>query len=138
MILLTITINTIIITHTWRVSINQKKEQANGQNKYYLASVPINLTELDILDKIIQDDFERYQIMKLGHKDNLYITEEMQRKIITDIAIEVYSSMSDNIWDKLSLIYKRDHIEDIIVQKIQMLVLTYTVEVNGNYKEPKK
>lgn len=138
MILLTITINTIIITRTWRVSINQKKEQADGQNKYYLSSVPINLTELDILDKIIQDDFERYQILKLGHKENLYITEEIQKRMITDIAVEVYSSISDNIWDKLSLIYKKDHIEDIIVQKIQMLVLTYTVEINGNYKEPKK
>ena len=138
MILLTITINTIIITRTWRVSIDQKKEQAEGQNKYYLASVPINLTELDILDKIIQDDFERYQILKLGHKDNLYITEEMQKSIIMDISVEVYSSMSDNIWDKLSLIYKREHIEDIIVQKIQMLVLTFTVEINGIYKEPKK
>lgn len=96
------------------------------------------MNELDILDKIIQQDFERYQILKLGHKLNLYITESMQQKIIMDIATEVYSSISDNIWDKLSLIYKKDHIEDIIVQKIQMLVLSYTVEINGNYKDEKK
>lgn len=55
-----------------------------------------------------------------------------------DITTEVYTSISDNIWDKLSLIYKKDHIEDIIVQKVQMLVLAYTVDINGNYKEPKK
>lgn len=93
---------------------------------------------MEILDKIIQQDFERYQILKLGHQDNLYITEEMQQKIIMDIATDVYTSISDNIWDKLSLIYKKEHIEDIIVQKIQMLVLTYTVEINGNYKNTKK
>lgn len=135
MTLITITINTILITRTWKASIEQKREQSKAQSSYYLASVPINMNELDILDKIIQQDFERYQILKLGHKPNLYITESMQQKIIMDIATEVYSSISDNIWDKLSLIYKKDHIEDIIVQKIQMLVLSYTVEINGNYKD---
>ena len=136
--LITITANTILVTHTWKASIEQKREQSRAQSSYYLASVPINMNELDILDKIIQQDFERYQILKLGHKPNLYITEEMQQKIIMDISTEVYTSISDNIWDKLSLIYKKDHIEDIIVQKIQMLVLTYTVEINGNYKDDKK
>lgn len=136
--LITITANTILVTRTWRASIEQKREQSKAQSSYYLASLPINLNELKILDKIIQQDFERYQILKLGHQDNLYITEEMQQKIIMDIATEVYTSISDNIWDKLSLIYKKEHIEDIIVQKIQMLVLTYTVEINGNYKDTKK
>lgn len=138
MTLITITINTILVTRTWKASIEQKREQSKAQSSYYLASVPINMNELDILDKLIQQDFERYQILKLGHKPNLYITESMQQKIIMDIATEVYSSISDNIWDKLSLIYKKDHIEDIIVQKIQMLVLSYTVEINGNYKDEKK
>lgn len=138
MTLITITANTILITRTWKASIEQKREQSKAQSSYYLASVPINMDELDILDKIIQQDFERYQILKLGHKPNLYISEEMQQQIIMDIATEVYTSISDNIWDKLSLIYRKDHIEDIIVQKIQMLVLTYTVEINGNYKDDKK
>ena len=136
--LITITANTILVTRTWRASIEQKREQSKAQSSYYLASLPINLNELEILDKIIQQNFERYQILKLSHKDNLYITEEMQQKIIMDITTEVYTSISDNIWDKLSLIYKKDHIEDIIVQKVQMLVLAYTVDINGNYKEPKK
>lgn len=128
----------MLVTRTWKASIEQKREQSKAQSSYYLASVPINMSELDILDKIIQQDFERYQILKLGHKPNLYISEEMQQKIIMDITAEVYTSISDNIWDKLSLIYRKDHIEDIIVQKIQMLVLTYTVEINGNYKDDKK
>lgn len=90
------------------------------------------------MDKIIQQNFERYQILKLGHKQNLYISEEMQQKMIMDISKEVYSSISDNLWNKLSLIYRKDYIEDIIVQKIQMVVLTYTVEINGNYQDTKK
>ena len=61
----------------------------------------------------------------------------MQSKIISDITKEIFYGLSDNIFDKLSLIYKRDHIEDIIVQKIQMIVLNYTIETNGNYTEEK-
>ena len=136
--LITITINTILITRTWRVSIEEKREQAESISRYNLASIPINIDELDILDKIIQQAFERYQILNLGHRENLYINEELQQKIIKDLTIEIYTSISDDIWDKLALIYKKEHIEDIIVQKIQMIVLTYTIEINGHYKDDKK
>lgn len=136
--LITITINTILITRTWRASIEQKREQAESISRYNLASIPINIDELDILDKIIQQAFERYQILNLGHRENLYINEELQQKIIKDLTIEIYTSISDDIWDKLALIYKKEHIEDIIVQKIQMIVLTYTIEINGHYKDDKK
>lgn len=136
--LITITINTILITRTWRVSIEQKREQAESISRYNLASIPINIDELDILDKIIQQAFERYQILNLGHRENLYINEELQQNIIKDLTIEIYTSISDDIWDKLALIYKKEHIEDIIVQKIQMIVLTYTIEINGHYKDDKK
>ena len=135
--LITITINTILITRTWRVSIEQKREQAESISRYNLASIPINIDELDILDKIIQQAFERYQILNLGHRENLYINEELQQNIIKDLTIEIYTSISDDIWDKLALIYKKEHIEDIIVQKIQMIVLTYTIEINGHYKDDK-
>ena len=93
---------------------------------------------MDILDKIIQQAFERYQILNLGHRENLYINEELQQNIIKNLTIEIYTSISDDIWDKLALIYKKEHIEDIIVQKIQMIVLTYTIEINGHYKDDKK
>ena len=128
----------MLITRTWRASIEQKREQAESISRYNLASIPINIDELDILDKIIQQAFERYQILNLGHRENLYINEELQQNIIKDLTIEIYTSISDDIWDKLALIYKKEHIEDIIVQKIQMIVLTYTIEINGHYKDDKK
>ena len=135
MTLLTITINTIIITHTWRVNIKQKNVQTEAQQNYYLASTPISMDEMMIIDKIIQETFDRYQIFNLAHLKNPYISEDLQQKIIKDVFTDVYSSISENIINKLSLVYKKEHIEDIIVQKIQMIVLNYTIEVNGNYKE---
>lgn len=135
MTLLTITINTVIITHTWRVNIKQKTVQTEAQQNYYLASTPISMDEMMIIDKIIQETFDRYQIFNLAHLKNPYISEDLQQKIIKDVFTDVYSSISENIINKLSLVYKKEHIEDIIVQKIQMIVLNYTIEINGNYKE---
>lgn len=135
MTLLTITINTIIITHTWRVNIKQKTAQTEAQQNYYLASTPISMDEMMIVDKIIQETFDRYQIFNLAHLKNPYIGEDLQQKIIKDIFADVYNSVSENIINKLALIYKKEHIEDLIVQKIQLVVLNYTIEINGNYNQ---
>ena len=93
------------------------------------------MDEINILDKIIQETFDRYQIFNLAHLKNPYIGDDLQQKIIKEVFTDVYGSVSDNIINKLSLIYKKEHIEDIIVQKIQLIVLNYTIEINGNYKE---
>lgn len=136
--LITITINTVIITHTWKVSIKQKMYQSESQNNYYLSTMSMNIDDVNnILDKVIDQSFTRYQIMKLGYKDNLYITEEMQNNIIYELTKNVFDSLSDNIINKLSLIYKREYIDDIIVQKIQYIVLNYVIQINGNYTNKK-
>lgn len=108
------------------------------QYKYYLASMPLPVDDISILDKIIQDEFQRYEIMELAHKENLYITNEIQAKMIKTIFSRVYTSLSDDLFDKFSIIYKRTYIEDLIAQKVQMVVLNYTIEINGNYKDTKK
>ena len=137
-ILVTITINTIIITHTWKASINQKKEQSKIQEQYYLSSMEVKVDDLNILDKIIEQAFTRYQILKLGHLENLYITEEMQYNMIFELSKTVLETVSDNIINKLSLIYKKDYLEDIIVQKIQYIVMQFVIDINGNYRDDKK
>ena len=136
--MVTITINTIIITHTWKASINQKKEQAKIQEQYYLSSMEVKVDDLNILDKIIEQAFTRYQILKLGHLENLYITEEMQYNMIFELSKTVLETVSDNIINKLSLIYKKDYLEDIIVQKIQYIVMQFVIDINGNYRDDKK
>lgn len=108
------------------------------QYKYYLASMPLPVDDINILDKIIQDEFQRYEIMELAHKENLYITSNIQNKMITTIFTKVYKSLSNDLFDKFSIIYKKEYIEDLIAQKVQMVVLNYTIEINGNYKDTKK
>ena len=75
------------------------------QYKYYLATMPLPVDDINILDKIIQDEFHRYEIMELAHKENLYITADIQNKMITTIFTKVYKSLSDDLFNKFSIIF---------------------------------
>ena len=136
--LITITVNTILITTTWRISIKQKEEQTKAQQDYYIASTPISIDDMNILDRIVEESFNYYQLLNLSGKDNAYINEDTQQKIIYDVLSNVLSSVSDSIIGKLSLIYKKDYIEDLIARKVQLVVLDYTISINGNYRDDKK
>lgn len=133
-----LTVAIIILAITLSKSYKKKVEQESMQYKYYLASMPLPVDDINILDKIIQDEFQRYEIMELAHKENLYITSDIQNKMITTIFTKVYKSLSNDLFDKFSIIYKKEYIEDLIAQKVQMVVLNYTIEINGNYKDTKK
>lgn len=133
-----LTVAIIILAITLSKSYKKKVEQESMQYKYYLASMPLPVDDINILDKIIQDEFQRYEIMELAHKENLYITSNIQNKMITTIFTKVYKSLSNDLFDKFSIIYKKEYIEDLIAQKVQMVVLNYTIEINGNYKDTKK
>lgn len=108
------------------------------QEQYYLSSMDVKVEDLDILDKIIDQEFTRYQILKLGHIENLYIKEDMQYQIIHDLSKTVMENISDNLKNKLSLIYKKEYIDDIIVQKIQYVVMQFVIDINGSYRDGKK
>lgn len=105
------------------------------QESYYLSSMDVKVEDLNILDKIIDQAFERYQILKLRHLDNLHITDKLQTQMIYDLTKNVLDTISDNVLNKLSLIYKKEYIEDIIVQKIQLVVMNFVIDINGNYHE---
>ena len=97
----------------------------------------VKVEDIDILDKIINQAFMRYQILKLNHIENLYINEEMEHDMIYDLTKTTLETVSDTLLDKLSLIYKKDYIEDIIVQKIQYIVMEFVIQNNGTYNNKK-
>lgn len=105
------------------------------REKEILYNTPLNFDELDILDKIINEEFYTYQIMHLAHRDNLYINPELQQQIITDLLKSVLDKISPDLYKKLGLFYDKDHIDDLIFNKIKLSVINYTVEINGTYKK---
>lgn len=113
-----------------------KKEIDEYKKAQILSSLDIPIKDLDILNKIITDIFTQYRILNL-EMSNEYITIKKQEEIVREVFTTVYNSISPTFLEKLSIIYKQDYIEDMIAQTVQMIVISYTSEVNGAYNEKK-
>lgn len=98
-----------------------------------LADTFINKNDLDILDDIISTAFDEYRVFNLEFEEDLYLNSDKIQLILMEVLAIVLNRVSPNLIDKLSLIYNRDYIEDIIYKKIETLVLNYSIEINGNY-----
>lgn len=122
----------------WKTNsiILDNKQSNEIDNKKVILGLSLHYEDdMKILDAIIDDEFTQYQIMNLAHQNNLYINPEMQEKIIVDILGNVIKRLSDNFRVRLSLYYNDEYIDDIIFNKIKLVVINYTIEVNGNYKK---
>lgn len=118
--------------------MTMKEKKIDIEKTKVLSDQTINLNDVAILDQIIQDVFTEYKIFELDHEEDLYINEERISLILTDVLAVVLNRLSPNLKDKLSLIYNENYIEDIIFRKIEMVVLDYTISINGNYSDTKK
>lgn len=118
------------------MALRNTEEKNDTDYKRMIYSTPLNYEEdMKILDSIIDDEFMQYEIMHLAHRDNLYINAEEQERIITEVLGKVIYRISDDLVQKLSLYYKSEYINDIIFNKIKLVVINYTIEINGNYKK---
>ena len=91
-------------------------------------------SDFELLDRLIQENLAQYRVLKLENIQKLYITEDIQKKIFEYVLRETKYQMSPIYVQRLSYIYNKDRLDDIIVQKITMNRLEYTVEVNGNIR----
>lgn len=121
----------IIILYNINKNINDKKE---------LELLKLNFEfepkedDFEILDRLIQENLATYRVLKLENIEKLYITEEIQRKLFEYILRETMYQISPVNMQKLSYLYNKDRLDDIITQKINMAILDYTVEVNSNIR----
>lgn len=119
-------------------SMEVKEKELEVEKIKTVSNQTIDLNDVNILDQIIQEAFAEYKIFELDHEEDLYINEERMSLILTDVLAAVLNRISDNLRDKLALVYNKDYIEDIIFRKIEMVVLDYCISINGNYNDTKK
>lgn len=114
------------------------KELKNNRilkEKNFLLTVDANKDTMDLLDRFIEDSLIQYRIKFLDGKDNMYISDSKQKEIVKNVLTDVLSSMSPVLYEKLTYIYNKDNLENTIYLKVSLAVLSYTIEVNGSYKE---
>ena len=111
--------------------IKLKREFEERQFNY---NIEPKETDFTIIDNLIQDNLAEYRILKLESVEKLYINEETQNKIFEYVLRKVMYQLSPVYLQKLSYIYNQDKLNEIIAQKINLHILEYTVEVNGNLR----
>ena len=84
----------------------------------------------NILDLIIDDSFTDYQIMILTPLNEMYITDEREKEIRSDLIYKVTERLSDEAIEKLSQLYNIKNIDKIIADKIYIAVMNYVVNHN--------
>lgn len=116
-----------------KINKNIKLKREFEERKFNFGVEPKE-TDFMIIDQLIQDNLAEYRILKLESVEKLYITEEIQNKIFEYVLRKVMYQLSPVYLEKLSYIYNKDKLDEIIAQKINMHILDYTVEVNGNIR----
>lgn len=126
--------SSIMVCIVWKFRLAEDK--IFNDYKMQLANVPLHFEDdMKLLNQIIDDEFSQYQIMNLAHRDNLYINQELESQIITDLLRNVLGQISYDLRMRLELYYNNDRLDDIIFNRIKMIVINYTIEINGNYKK---
>lgn len=131
---MTILISTIIVCRTWSKSIDAKHRELSILESKEISKETFDTT-MTLVDKILEDIVVRYTIMNTESKDSLYMNEEMINEMMINVLREAYLTISPQIMNKLSSIYNRTYVDDMIAKKVQLLTMNYVISVNGTYKK---
>ena len=116
---------------------NLIKDNKNNQAKTELNQLRFNFnyepkeTDFQIIETLIQENLAEYRITKLEHVEKLYITEEIQNKIFEYVLRKVLYQISPIYMQRLTYIYNKDKLDELIAQKINMYIIEYTISVNS-------
>jgi hypothetical protein len=85
----------------------------------------------DLLDEIIMKCFDEYLALNEGFKNEKeYIRAEDEKKIIAILIEKVLTRMSKLTLAKLRAYYNEELLEDVLVERIYMLVTNYSIQNN--------
>jgi hypothetical protein len=92
----------------------------------------IDKSIVDTLDAFIEDIFNDYIILNTEYMgDNIYISSDMEQKMVTEIATIVGDRLSATMYKQLSVYYSESTIPTVISNKIYELVMAYAIEKNS-------
>ena len=115
------------------LDIKEEQVEIDQDNFYY----GINLEEKkDVLDTIINEELQRYQILELGYKEpeKVWLNDEEQKKIIKKISARVYEKrLTPAVMSTLAYYYvfhNETELMKIIIDHTAFAVLNLTLTTN--------
>ena len=123
-------------------SLNKSIEKKNKlEEKKFLFSIDITNGEddsyLNLLDNLVQESLMRYRVAYIEYQVDIYINEKTQKDMIDWILRDTISRISPVYYEKITFIYNKDRLEDIIYDKVSLAVLNYSLSVNGDLNNKK-
>lgn len=95
----------------------------------------IDDSDLSLIDHLIEESFNRYCFLNYDKANKEYINSQIQEEMMQETLRMTLQRISPIYLNKLGFIYNKEYIEDIIFEKIQVVVIDYCVEVNGGLSE---
>lgn len=131
----------VILIYTGK-SLNKSIEKKNKlEEKKFLFSIDITSGEdnsyLNLLDNLVQESLMRYRVAYIEYQVDIYINEKTQKDMIDWILRDTISRISPIYYEKITFIYNKDRLEDIIYDKVSLAVLNYSLSVNGDLNNKK-
>jgi len=133
------TINTIMIIVFLLIITNKLEKYLENKNRQRTLemnmSYHIDEQDINIIDNIVKESFDSYIFRNMEKMDTMYIKSDLQNEMVIETMKIVLLHMSPLLKTKLSYIYDPEYIDNIILQKVQVVVVDYCIGVNGNYNE---
>lgn len=95
----------------------------------------IDETVPEVLDLIIRESFNDYQLKSLYPLNEGYINSERETEIRGELIALVSSRISNAALDKVSLFYNVTNIADVLADKIYIAVMNYVIEHNRPFND---
>lgn len=126
----------------WTRTIQKSLDKHNKlEEKKFLFSVDITNGEdesyLNLLDNLVQESLMRYRVAYIEYQVDIYINEKTQKDMIDWILRDTISRISPVYYEKITFIYNKDRLEDILYDKVSLAVLNYSLSVNGDLNNKK-
>lgn len=114
---------------------SKKNRNVSSELVRYTANIQATIDSSipKILDALIEDCFRDYQIKVLVPMQEMFITDEREKKIREDLVDIVTDRLSPVTLDKIGLFYNIREIDKIIADKIYITVMNYRVDHNAPY-----
>ena len=105
------------------------------KEKNMFFNMNINKDMMDIVDKFIEDSIMQYRLKYLTENDEIYLTSKKQEEMVRSVLRDVLENMSPSLYEKMTLVYNKNKLEDIIYLKVSTSILSFIGSINGQYDE---
>lgn len=88
--------------------------------------------DFGILNDLIVEAIQEYQIFKLETDKYAYVTPKVQKDMFSYVVRKVLYRISPTYKEQLEFMYNKENFDEIITNKINIAIIDFSIEFNSN------